>query len=325
MRIAPRVVLAWLMAAGAASAADRWAILLTGLSGDAELQTQFLGWTKDLYATLTGPLEYPKDHVYVLFDDPAKDPALIAYKSTRENLEKVCKELANRAGKEDQVFVFIAGHGTFDSRGYKLSLPGPDPGAEELAAMLYSIPARSFVVCNTTTASGASVAALAGKGKVVLAATRSGQEKNQTHLGEFFVEAFKGTAADADHNGRVSILEAFNYATRKVEEHYARQGSLRTEHAVLDDDGDGAAHPDPGPQNGDGLLARTTYLDPGAQRAGGKAGAEEKALSADAQDLEKQIEALKYAKASMPEAQYEQELEALLVKLAEVNARLKKK
>jgi hypothetical protein len=319
------LVLASMLAAGTASGADRWAILVTGIAGDPDLQKEFLGWSKELHGILTGQLHYAKDHVYVLFDEPEKDPGLIKYKSTRENLEKVCKELAARASKEDQVFVFIAGHGNFDSKGYKLNLPGPDPTSEELAAMLYSVPASSFVVVNTTTCSGGSVAALSGKGKIVLSATRSGQEKNQTHLGAFFVEAFKGAAADADHNGRVSLLEAFNYATRKVEEHYTREGNLQTEHAVLDDDGDGTGHPKPGPDNGDGLFARTTYLDGGAERVGAALSAEEKGMTAEAQELEKQIEALKYAKASMPEAEYEKKLEGLLLKLAQINAKLRKK
>src|SRR5881628_2806713 len=62
---------------------NRWAILLSGISGDPNLQQEFLKWIKGLYASLTGPMQVPQDHVYVLFDDPTKDPNLIKYKSTR--------------------------------------------------------------------------------------------------------------------------------------------------------------------------------------------------------------------------------------------------
>ncbi|HYK91024.1 MAG TPA: hypothetical protein VE398_19790 [Acidobacteriota bacterium] len=304
----------------------RWAILVAGVSGDPEFQKQYLQELSSLHSTLQGTLQFGYDHVYVLFDDPAKDPSLIKYKSTRENLEKVCREIAGRAGKDDLVFVFIEGHGSFDQNSYKLNLVGPDPNAEELAAALYSIPALHFVVVNATSASGASLAALSGKGKIVITATKSGSERNQTHLGQFFVEALKDNSADVDKSGRVSVLEAFTYAVQKVEEHYAKERSLQTEHPVLDDNGDGQGQAKPGPENGEGLLARTTYLDAGAPlQTESNLTEEQREQLAEARSLEQQIEALKYAKAGMNEAEYEKKLENLLLRLAQVNAKLRKK
>src|SRR5213596_365301 len=139
---------------------NRWAILLSGISGDPNLQQEFLKWIKGLYASLTGPMQVPREHVYVLFDDPAKDPSLIKHISTREGLEEVCREIAGKATESDLVFVFIAGHGSYDGKIYKLNLPGRDPTAEELAALLFSIHAGRFVVANMTTCSGGSIPAL---------------------------------------------------------------------------------------------------------------------------------------------------------------------
>src|SRR5262245_16362010 len=328
MRAAFLSLCLWVFAVAPAAQSDgprHWAILISGVSGDPELQEHFLKLTREFRASLEGSLQFPRDQVIVLFDDPSKDPALIQYQSSRENLEKVCRDLAGRVGKDDLVFVFIMGHGNFDSKGYKLNLPGPDPTAEELALMLYSIPAQRFVVVNTTTCSGASIPALAKKGKIVVTATKSGQEKNQTHMAQFFVEAFKEGNADTDKNGRVSVLEAFTYAARKVEEYYSKEGNLQTEHPVLEDSGDGKPNAKPGPENGEGLLARTTYLDSRLPTvAKGKTSSEEGGLALEAQNLEKQIEALKYAKGEMPEAEYEKKLEALLLRLAQINAKLRK-
>jgi hypothetical protein len=318
----------WGFVVASASASDgprHWAILVSGVSGDPELQEHFLKLTRDFRTSLEGSLQFPRNQIVVLFDDPAKDPELIQHQSSRENLEKVSRDLAGRVGKDDLVFVFIMGHGNFDSKGYKLNLPGPDPTAEELALILYAIPAQRFVVVNTTTCSGGSISALAKKGKIIVTATKSGQEKNQTHMAQFFVEAFKEGNADVDKNGRVSVLEAFTYATRKVEEYYNKEGNIQTEHPVLEDSGDGKPNAQPGPENGEGLLARTTYLDsrlPSAAK--GKTSSEEGALALEAQALEKQIEALKYTKGEMPEAEYEKKLEALLIKLAQINAKLRK-
>jgi len=304
---------------------SRWAILIAGVSGDPELQQTYLQEIRDLRAALEDSLKFPRERVIVLFDDPALDPSLIQHKSTRESLEAVSRSLKSSVRSEDQVFVFIEGHGDYNGKEYKLNLVGPDPTGEELADILYAIPVRQFIVANMTNCSGGSLAALAQKGKVVLTATKSGMEKNLTHTGRFFVEALRDGNADRDKDGRVSILEAFNYASLKVGEYYASQENLQTEHPVLDDRGDGVGHGQPSAENGQGLLARTTFLDTGAPvLAGGKLEPGRQALAREVQELERQIEALKYAKADLLEAEYEKQLEELLLKLARTNAELRK-
>ncbi len=302
----------------------RWAILIAGVSGDPALQTEYLRELRDLRDTLDSGLKFRKDQVFVLFDDVSKDPELIQYQSTRENLARVCRDIARRAVQDDFVFVFILGHGSYDGTSYKLNLVGPDPTAPELAATLYSIPARHFLVVNTTTCSGASLQSLTGPGRVIVTSTHGGNEKNLTHMGGFFVEALRDNHADVDKNGRVSVLEAFNYAKRKVEDYYSSEGNIQTEHALLDDNGDGQGHLIPGPDNGDGLLARSTYLDAGPAALSAE-GPERQKLALEAQSLEKQVEALKYAKSGMPEAEYEKKLEDLLLRLSQVNAKLRQR
>ena len=315
-----------LAAAGAASAAERegrWAILLAGVSGDPELQQLYLKEIADLHAVLTGPLEFSKDHIMVLVDDPSQRPDLTQRQSTLENLQTVCRDLAGKVNKEDLVFVFIDGHGSYDGKAYKLNLVGPDPTAEKLAAILYSIPAQRFVILNATNCSGGSVPALSQEGRIVIAATKSGTEKNQTHMGRYFIDAFADNAADSDKNGRVSIAEAFSFTKKKVEDYYGSEGNLQTEHPVLDDNGDAKANDKPSPENGDGLLAANTFLDAGVP-SGIRKGltAEQQELERAARELEKQIEALKYSKDKMTEAEYENKLEDLLLRLARINAKL---
>jgi hypothetical protein len=254
-------------------------------SGDPELQKIYLQEVRDLRSTLEDTLKFRREQVVVLFDDPSLDPGLIQHKSNRESLELVCRGLKASVRREDLVFVFIEGHGDYNGKEYKLNLVGPDPTSEELAEMLYSIPAQRFIVANMTNCSGGSLTALSQKGKVVLTATKSGMEKNLTHTGRFFVEALKDGNADRDKDGRVSILEAFNYASQKVGEYYSDQGNLQTEHPVLDDRGDGVGQAQPSAENGQGLLARTTFLDMGAPAlAGGKLGPEEQALARESRN-----------------------------------------
>jgi hypothetical protein len=303
----------------------RWAILISGVSGDPELQKTYLQELIDLHAALEGPLGFPRGQVVVLSEDPSKDPGMIQHKSTREGLQAACRDLAGRVQKDDLVFVFIEGHGNFDGNAYRLNLIGPDPTADELASMLYSIPAGRFVIVNATNCSGGSLHALSQKGSVVITSTKSGMEKNQTHLGRFFVDAFRHNAADQDKNGRVSILEAFSYASGRVEEYYKGEGNLQTEHPVIDDNGDGKAQDRPGSENGEGFLARTTFLDPGIpSEAHANLTPEQQKLAREARELEGRIDALKYSKREMSESEYEKKLEALLLRLAEINAQLPK-
>ncbi len=310
-------------AMNAAERDGRWAILLAGLSGDQDLQNIYMKEITDLHGVLINSLGFPRDHIVVLFDDPSKNPGLIQYKSTRENLQAACLSLAGRIEKEDLIFVFIEGHGSYDGRVYKLNLEGPDPTAEDLAAMLYSIPAQRFVVINATNCSGGSIPALSQNGKIVITATKSGMEQNLTHAGQYFVEAFKNSAADSDKNGRVSIMEAFSYARLKVEDYYSSEGNLQTEHPILDDNGDAKGQSQPSLENGEGFLARVTYLDTGIPASARETlTPEQQKLTLEVQELEKKIEALKYAKGQMTEAEYEQKLEELLLRLARINAKL---
>jgi len=313
-------------AQNAASGDPRWAILVAGISGDPGLQKEYLKELTDLRTLLEGQLGFPRDHVVALFDDPKLDPTHIQYVSNRENLEKVCLEIAARAGKEDTVFVFLEGHGDSDGAGYKFNLVGPDLTADELATMFYSIPAQRFLVVNATNCSGASLEGLAGKGRIVVSATRSGTEKNLTHLGKYFIEALAANNSDVDKNGRVSIFEAFSYAARRVEEYYTKGGNLQTEHPVLSDNGEEQAMSPAEAGARVSLLARSAYLDRGSPLlVQTDMSPESQALAKEAQSLERQVELLKSAKGQMAEAEYEKRLEDLLLKLAEVQAKLRKK
>ncbi len=302
----------------------RWAILIVGASGNSDLQKTYLEEIAGLHSLLIDSFGFPREQIVVLFDDPEMEPDLIQYRATLENLSTVCRDLAGQVKREDMVFVFIDGHGSYNNQTYKLNLVGPDPTAELLAGMLYSVPARLFVVINATNSSGGSIPAFSQEGKIIITATKSGREGNLTHMGRFIADAFRDNASDSDKDGRVSIIEAYSYASYKVEEYYKNERNLQTEHAVLDDNGDGVAQGKPAPENGDGLLARTTFLDGGVVALLQDDGSPERFdLARQARDLEKQIEALKYSKNQLPPAEYQKKLEELLLELAKINLKMR--
>ncbi|MBX3732010.1 MAG: hypothetical protein KF791_05400 [Verrucomicrobiae bacterium] len=227
------------------------------------------------------------------------------------------------AGTESRpLWLVLIGHGTWDERDARFNLRGPDVSAAELASWLMPVE-RPVAVINTASASAPFLKALAGTNRVVITATRSGAEVNATRFGLPFAEALTDPAADLDHDGQVSLLEAFIAASSRVAEWYATAGRLATEHALLEDSGDGLGTPADWFRgvravkqaregaSTDGGWARTLVLvrSPGEQALGA-----EVRMQRDA--LERELEALRERKASLEPAAHAQALESVLLRLA---------
>jgi hypothetical protein len=166
------------------------------------------------------------------------------------------------------------------------------------------------------------VAVLSRAGRVIITATKSPFERNATRFGGQFVAALAGDGADADKDGRVSMLEAFLFARRETGRIYESDNRLLTEHAVLDDNGDKVGSAAPGAEGEDGALARTLFLGNSQPRiaASDSAGVR---LEREARDFEARINALRGRKATMKEDEYQSQLESLLVELALRNEALR--
>ena len=100
--------------------------------------------------------------------------------------------------------------------------------------MLAIFPTQPTVVVNTSSASGDWQEALAAPNRTIITATRSAGERNETAFGEFFAKAFAEDVADPDKDGRVTIKEAFEYATAETTRHYQTRGTLQMEHARME-------------------------------------------------------------------------------------------
>jgi len=221
-----------------------------------------------------------------------------------------------------QLWLVLIGHGTFDGKEARFNLRGPDVSSAELAEWLQPF-RRPLVVINTASCSGPFLNGLTGTNRAIITATRSGNEQNYTRFGQYFAEALTDPQADLDHDGQVSLLEAFLTASRQAAEFYKAQGRLVTEHALLDDNGDGLGTPadwfrglraTKQAKDGaalDGLLAQQLRLVPSPA---------ERALTPDqlAQRdvLERAVLLHREKKSQMPEDDYYRQLEALLLELA---------
>jgi hypothetical protein len=157
----------------------------------------------------------------------------------------------------------------------------------------------------------------------VLTATDSAAQQFETVFPEFFVKAFDDPAADVDKNGRVSIWEAFTYASAAVRQSFEQKGQLPTERPLLDDTGAGIGREAQNPGT-DGAIARITYLEPDTPLAL-PADTTQAALVRRRAELESQLEALKARKESTPADEYGAELERILVEIARVSVEIRSK
>jgi Peptidase C13 family len=286
-------------------------VTVAGLGGAPEYETQFEKWAADLDRELRSN---GTDVRVVTLSGPS---------ATRQHIQQALASLAAEAKPDDSFAIFLIGHGTFDGADYKLNIPGPDMTAKELASLLNRIPARRQLVVNMTSCSGASVAALARKNRIVITATKSGNEKNATVFARYWVDALRDPAADTDKNGTVSALEAFRYAERKTAAYFESEKLLATEHPMLTDTGSPNAARDPKPENGQGMLASAfPLIRPQAEVAAANVAPEKQRLLAKKEDLEAKIDRLKYQKAAMEPEEYKQQLAALLLELARTQAEI---
>jgi hypothetical protein len=300
-----------------AVAAERFALIVTGASGGQPYAEKYQKWRTAFLATLRDRFAYPPDHVLVLAEetDGAKTP-------TRENVRAAFDTLRRAAGKDDVVLVLLMGHGTSESDEAKFNLVGPDLTAAEWAALVKPIAGR-LVFVNATAGSFPFLERLSGRGRIVLTANDSAAQQFETIFPEYFVRAFDDDGADLDKNGKVSILEAFRYASGGVKDWFEEQGRLATERPLLDDTGDGVGREAdaPGP---DGSVAQVTYLQPDAPIVS-TTDTELAALLRRRAELETALELLRARKPNLKPEQYEAELESLLLELARIDQKIRAK
>lgn len=310
------------LSAASAEAADRLApvmdaeratvIVVAGAAGEAEFAPDFK-LQVDAWAKVSAQAE--AKHI-VIGVEPAAGP------TDRDRVKAALDAEAKAAGGE--VWLVLIGHGTFDGKEAKLNLRGPDVSSTEFAEWLKPLQ-RPLAVIDTTSSSAPFMARLSSPQRVVVTSTRSGYQQNYARFGKFLAEALSDTKSDLDKDGQISLLESFLTASHRTAEFYKTEGRLATEHALLDDNGDGLGTPSDWfrgvnatkrAKDGaalDGVRAHQFHLVRSPEELLLKP-----ELRAKRDKLEQRVAELRQAKAKMPEGEYFAELEKLLLELAEL-------
>lgn len=235
--------------------------------------------------------------------------------------EKTKAAAAKPAGA---LWIVLIGHGTFDGRESRFNLRGDDVTPGQIAEWLKESK-REIVLVAGGSASGSFTKEISGPGRIVVTGTKSADEVFYARFGEHMARAIGGEPeADLDQDHQVSLLEAFLFGSRKTAEFYETEGRLATEHALLEDNGDGIGtraevfrgvvpETKEGGPKPDGERARQVAL----------VLSEDEARLTDAQrkdrdQLEIEIRALAAKRPSMKDDDYYREMEALMLRLARI-------
>ena len=287
--------------------ADSSALILKGVAGSPEHEEKFEKWTTGTAKALVDKFGFSADRVIVLSDK----------RTAQAEIQKTFATLKQQLKPADTLFLFLIGHGSADNAQYKFNISGPDFTADDYNKLLSTVSVGRVVIVAATPSSGASLEKFGGKNRVIVTATRSGQEGNDIVFYEYFLEALQSASADEDKDQKVSVWEAFKYAVAGTERFYKEEGRLATEHPAISDNG--AATKDF--QKEPPMLARSTSFvvdrpivssDPKLQ-----------ALLNQRKEIEQKIETHRINKNSIPAEEYDKQLENLLVQLALKNQEIR--
>lgn len=270
-------------------------LVVQGLSGEPQYRKQFDDAARMVQDAARKRWNVADSNMVLLSE--VANPATKVQSATKENIGNAFLGVSRRVRPGDVVLVLLLGHGSGEGPGSKVNMPGADPTAADFKSWLSGLARQTVVFVNAATGSGDFVDVLKGPGRVVVTATKSALERNESVFSTHFAAGLSGDAGDGDKDGRVSVMEAFRYATKEVAKAYEGAKKLQTEHAQVSDT----------------VLAARVAFGGAASSADPRVAA----LVAERQALESDVAALRNKKASMAAEAYDRELERLLLAIAE--------
>lgn len=279
-------------------------LIVTGLAGEPQYGIKFHSAAVAVYQAAKTKWGVADSSLIYLADDPSADPQRIKARSTKVETQNAFLALSHRVAAGDVLVVFLLGHGSGEGPASAVNVSGPDPTAADYASWLAGFAKQTVVFVNASSASGDFVPVLAGPGRIVITATKTAFERNESVFASFLADGLASGSADADKDGRVSVLEAFQFAKQETAKSYTDANKLMTEHAMLSDS----------------TLAQLVRFGAAATSSDPKVAA----LQTELRDLQDQLTVLKSRKAQMDSAKYDSELERLLIAIAEKTDAVKK-
>jgi len=306
----PMVFLGTILALATMASASPTIMVVAGAAGNSEYKEEFAA-SANLWKKWA--------------DEAGAKSLLMGLDPQVSQTDRQCFELALENEVQDhqeELWIILLGHGTFDGKEAKFNLNGPDFSADDLAGWLKPFQ-RPVILINASSCSAPFINKLSAPGRVIITGTKSGHQANFSIFGRYLSKTIADPRADLDQDGQTSLLEGFLAASDRVAEFYRSEKRLATEHALLDDNGDGLGTP-ASAFHGTRLTKNTENK---AESEGARAhqfhilpSPDERQLPAEFRkkrnELELQLVTLRDRKKDLLEDQYYASLEQLLLQIA---------
>ena len=226
----------------------RWVLVFCGHPGDASHHGMYAKTAQSLVSAFVDRFGCAAANVWLRFGEvplESDPPCVVASRglATAEGISADVAALKERLAPKDSVWVVLLGHAHHVDGSTFFNLPGPDISDADFGSLFKDLEAREQVFFITTPVSGYAIKHLTRRGRVVITATEPANEVNETlyhlDLAETLGDPQLMAESDWDRDGTISVFDLHITVARHVALRYQAQKELQTEHAQLDDNGDG--------------------------------------------------------------------------------------
>ena len=182
--------------------------------------------------------------------------------STADTVRATLAQLASLT-TEDRLLIYYTGQANLVGESLRLNLPGPDLTHTEFAEALAPLHPGLMIVVLDCPGAGMAAKPLAAPDRVLIFSARSDQPTS-TRFSDYFVPALEDLESDINGDGSISLLEAFQRTAQQLDALFRDQSLLKSENALLEDNGDGVPSQQPwtfAEDGNDGAAASALRLD----------------------------------------------------------------
>lgn len=316
--------------------ANRHVLIVCGRGGEEEYERKFIDWGERLKTACANWLGTTAENVIFLNGQTGESGVPTGLAA----IEAAFERLKITTAPGDELFVFLIGHGSTLRGVSKFQVAGPDLTADRLKELLDAIPAGLQVAVNGASGSAGFINVLSAPNRIVCTAVKSADERNAPEFMGYFVQGLEQNQADSDRDQRITLLEACRYAADRALAGYKENGLLATEHALIDDNGDGLGTrlsddgesdtPKETATSQAPLRDASVLSNPDGARASRELLIDQSFPKSAPQDridaylaLMEEIENLKSNKMAMDEGEYYRQLESLLLRAAVIHREIR--
>jgi hypothetical protein len=228
---------------------NRWLLLCCGLPGDEKHRERLTQACEQIISAAEPVLGVAPERLRLLVGDEEMRDALADQAkqidvSTKESVAAMLQDLSQTVQDEDACWIVLMGHAHLYGGSSQFNVLDEDFDQTEFAGWAKPLACSEQVFWITTPVSGFWIKPLSGVSRIAISATEPDLEYTGTEmpyaLADLLTSAHEQQPLDdIDKDGSLSLLDLYLAVNLEIQGRFASMERLQTEHAQLDDNGDG--------------------------------------------------------------------------------------